>query len=231
VAHQPVHRREPTFLFVPTDQVMAVAERERAIPYDVPNVELGHHGDVLVRRVLDKYQLTDPALPALATIVRGADTDARQLTPESAGLYALRDRLPGHRQGRPRQHGEAVSRVRRALRLLPRQRARDARSGGHGRAMDSRCWSFSVTSTFLRIAASGGFDHAAVHGRRGLLYVAHTANDAVDVIDCAANRYLRSIPGLGAVAGALVSEADDLVFTSNRGENTVGIFSAAREGT
>jgi DNA-binding beta-propeller fold protein YncE len=79
-------------------------------------------------------------------------------------------------------------------------------------------------------AGRGGFDHAAVHGGRGRLYVAHTANDAIDVIDCVAHRYLRSIPDLPAVAGALVSEADDLVFTSNRGENTVGIFSAAREG-
>lgn len=76
----------------------------------------------------------------------------------------------------------------------------------------------------------GAFDHAAVHGGRGLLYVAHTANDAVDVIDCASNRYLRSIPGLAAIAGVLVSDAHDLVFTSNRGENTVGIFSAEREG-
>ena len=38
---------------------------------------------------LDKYKLNDPALQALALIVRGADTDARQLTPESAGLYAV----------------------------------------------------------------------------------------------------------------------------------------------
>src|SRR5262245_25638919 len=77
-------------------------------------------------------------------------------------------------------------------------------------------------------AKAGGFDHAAVHGPRGLLYVAHTANDALDVIDCAANAYQRSIASLPAVAGALVSEADDLVFTSNRGENTVGIFSPDR---
>ncbi len=76
--------------------------------------------------------------------------------------------------------------------------------------------------------ASGGFDHAAVHGPRGLLYVAHTANDAVDVIDCAAGAHLRSIPGLPRVAGALVSEAHDLVFTSNRGEDTVGIFAPER---
>ena len=80
-------------------------------------------------------------------------------------------------------------------------------------------------------AKPGGFDHAAVHGRRGLLYVAHTASDAVDVIDCAANTYLRSIPHLTGVAGTLVSEEHDLVFTSNRGENTVGIFSPAREET
>jgi DNA-binding beta-propeller fold protein YncE len=79
--------------------------------------------------------------------------------------------------------------------------------------------------------ASGGFDHAAVHGPRGLLYVTHTANDAVDVIDCASLTYLRSIPHLPRVAGALVSEAHDLVFTSNRGEDTVGIFSPSRETT
>ena len=82
--------KEPTFLFVPADQVMAVARRENATPYDVPNVELGHQGDhCSFDAFIAKYTLTDPALQALARIVRGADTDARQLTPESAGLYAL----------------------------------------------------------------------------------------------------------------------------------------------
>jgi hypothetical protein len=66
----------------------------------------------------------------------------------------------------------------------------------------------------------GGFDHAAVHGPRGRLYVAHTANDALDVVDCATNTFLGSIPRLEGVAGALVSEEHDLVFTSNRAENT-----------
>ena len=80
-------------------------------------------------------------------------------------------------------------------------------------------------------ANPGGFDHAAIHGGRGLLYVAHTANDAVDVIDCTTHTYLRSVPHLTGVAGALVSEAHDLVFTSNRGEDTVGIFSPSREAT
>ncbi len=76
---------------------------------------------------------------------------------------------------------------------------------------------------------SGGFDHAAVHGRQARLYVAHMANNAVDVIDCAGNTYYGSITGLDAVAGALVCEEQDLVFTSNRGENTVGIFPVEHE--
>jgi DNA-binding beta-propeller fold protein YncE len=75
----------------------------------------------------------------------------------------------------------------------------------------------------------GGFDHAAIHRGRGLLYLAHTANDAVDVIDTREGRYVRSIEGLQGVAGALVAEEQDRVFTSNRGENTVGIFSPPSE--
>ena len=80
-------------------------------------------------------------------------------------------------------------------------------------------------------AKAGGFDHAAVHHRTGRVYVAHTANDAIDIIDGWRRRYLGSISGLAAVAGALVSDEHDLVFTSNRGENTIGIFSAADDAT
>ncbi len=72
---------------------------------------------------------------------------------------------------------------------------------------------------------SGGFDHAAVHAATGHVYVAHTANSAIDVFDPAAQKHLYSIPGLTAVAGALVSDESQLVFTSNRGENTIGVFS------
>lgn len=82
--------KDPTFLFVPADQVLRVARETGATPYDVPNVELGHHGEECsFDAFVTKYKLTDPALLRLARIVRGADTDARQLTPESAGLYAL----------------------------------------------------------------------------------------------------------------------------------------------
>jgi len=79
-------------------------------------------------------------------------------------------------------------------------------------------------------AGAGGFDHAAVHGATRRLFVAHTANDAVDVVDLDAGRYVGSVPGLTAVAGALVAGAPALVLTSNRGENTVGIFSPTAEG-
>ena len=81
---------EAEFLYVPADQVMAVAEREGAIPYDVPGVELGHHGaECSFDAIIRKYDLTDPALGDLALIVRGADTDAKDLTPESRGLHAI----------------------------------------------------------------------------------------------------------------------------------------------
>ena len=78
------------FLYVPTDQVMEVAKREGAIPFDVANVELGHHGpECTFDAIIKKYKLTDPALQRLAPIVRGADTNAKDLTPESRGLEAI----------------------------------------------------------------------------------------------------------------------------------------------
>lgn len=80
------------FLFVPADQVMAVAEREGATPYDVTGVELGHHGkECSFDAIVKKYQLTsDPALMLLARIVNGADTDNSLWNqPESAGLNAV----------------------------------------------------------------------------------------------------------------------------------------------
>jgi hypothetical protein len=76
--------------FVPAADVMRVAEREGAIPFDVPGVDLGHRGErCSFDAFLEKYHLDDPALKRLATIVRGADTDRLDLAPESAGLYAL----------------------------------------------------------------------------------------------------------------------------------------------
>jgi protein-tyrosine-phosphatase len=79
----------PAFLFVPARDVLAASKRENAIPYDIPDVELGHHGRACsFDAFIDRYELADPALATLAAIVRGADTDDRGLTLESAGLYA-----------------------------------------------------------------------------------------------------------------------------------------------
>jgi hypothetical protein len=59
-------------------------------------------------------------------------------------------------------------------------------------------------------AKPGGFDHAAVHEPTGRIYLAHTANDAVDVLDIAAQKYPGSIGDLTGVAGALVVPDLDL---------------------
>jgi len=79
-------------LFVPADQVMAVAEKEKATPYDVKGVELGHHGkECSFDAIVKKHGLgSDPALVLLARIVNGADTDNSLWNqPESAGLRAV----------------------------------------------------------------------------------------------------------------------------------------------
>ena len=81
---------EAVFLYVPADQVMDVAKNENAVPFDVPNVELGHHGtECSFDAVIRKYNLKDPALMKLAVIVRGADTDAKDLAPECRSLDAI----------------------------------------------------------------------------------------------------------------------------------------------
>ena len=83
---------DPTaeILYVPSDEVMTVADREGAIPFDVSDVEFGHHGpECSFDAIVKKYSLSDPALIRLAVIVRGADTDAKDLTPESRGLEAI----------------------------------------------------------------------------------------------------------------------------------------------
>lgn len=80
------------FLYVPADQVMSVAEREGAIPFDVPNVELGHHGELCsFDAMIQKFAIGDPALHRLALIVRGADTPFKELAPEAMGLEAIAD--------------------------------------------------------------------------------------------------------------------------------------------
>src|SRR6516225_9006478 len=80
------------FIFAPADKVMAEAKRLDAIPYDVKDVELGHHGkECSFEAILKKYELTgDAALVLLGRIVNGADTDnTLYQQPEAPGLKAV----------------------------------------------------------------------------------------------------------------------------------------------
>jgi hypothetical protein len=83
--------KDAEFIYVPTDQVTAVAQREDAIPYDVAHVELGHvDGRCSFESIILKYGLRDPALDLLAKIVHGADVEKdRAIAPEASGLYAI----------------------------------------------------------------------------------------------------------------------------------------------
>ena len=80
----------PEFLYVPGGEVMKVAAETGAIPYDVSNVELGHHGDrCSFDAFIAKYQIKDASLDKLALIVRAADCGQPQQAKEAAGLLAI----------------------------------------------------------------------------------------------------------------------------------------------
>jgi len=82
---------EAEFLFVPPDEVMEAAQREGAIPFDVPDVELGHHdGKSSFEAIVAKYRIDDPAIHLLARIVHGADLSHDLYgQPEAPGLKAI----------------------------------------------------------------------------------------------------------------------------------------------
>jgi hypothetical protein len=84
--------KDAEFVFVAPDKVMDETKRLDAIPYDVKNVELGHHGkECSFEAILKKYKLTDdPALVLLGKIVNGADTDnTLYRQSEGPGLQAV----------------------------------------------------------------------------------------------------------------------------------------------
>jgi hypothetical protein len=82
--------KEAEFLYVPSGDVLRIANETGAIPYDIPGVEFSHAGELCsFDAFLKKYHLVDPALQQLAGIVRGADTSKLELTPQSSGLYAI----------------------------------------------------------------------------------------------------------------------------------------------
>ena len=82
---------EAEFLFFPSDSVMEAAAREGAIPFDVPDVELGHHGGKCsFEALVGKYEIKDAAIELLAEIVHGADVvDDLYGRAEASGLKAI----------------------------------------------------------------------------------------------------------------------------------------------
>jgi AraC-like DNA-binding protein len=78
------------FIYVPFDEVKEEAEKRKAIPFDVPGVELTHYGDECTfDYLIKKHNIKDPAVHIMAPIVRGADTDRHELSAQSAGLWAI----------------------------------------------------------------------------------------------------------------------------------------------
>ncbi len=83
---------DPTarFLFVAPAEVEAVADRFNAIPYDIDGVIFSHRGDQCsFDALLDDFALHCEALDRMATVIRAADTDRHDLSPQAAGLLAL----------------------------------------------------------------------------------------------------------------------------------------------
>src|SRR3954471_6174344 len=78
------------FIYVPKDKVFEKAKELDAIPYDIPGAEYSHYSDECTFDfIVKKHQLDDPVLSQLAEIIRAADTDRFDLSPQAAGLWAI----------------------------------------------------------------------------------------------------------------------------------------------
>jgi rhodanese-related sulfurtransferase len=78
------------FLYVPPTDVVSVAKVQGATAYDIKDAEFGHVGDrCSFDAIIRIFEIKDPALDRLATIVRGADTSRPDLTPQCEGLLAI----------------------------------------------------------------------------------------------------------------------------------------------
>lgn len=78
------------FFYVPTNEVFEFAKANNAVAYDIPGAPIEHAGPLCsFDNLLRAFELTSPALERMAAIVRGADMDAMNLAPQSAGLLAI----------------------------------------------------------------------------------------------------------------------------------------------
>ena len=83
---------EAEILYVPTDQVLTVAERESGHGFDTPGAEYDHRDGRCTFEVLiaDFHLERDPALVRMAHIVHAADIDGEVDTdPAGPGLLAI----------------------------------------------------------------------------------------------------------------------------------------------
>lgn len=79
-----------TILFVAPSEVLDVAERFEATPFDIEQVFWSHRDERCTFDVMiDAFKLTSDPLNRLADIVRGADTNRHDIAPEAAGLLAI----------------------------------------------------------------------------------------------------------------------------------------------
>ena len=78
-------------VYVPRDEVLAVAEREGAYSFDAPGAVYGHRDGLCTFEVLiEDHDLDDPALHRLAKIVHAADIESDLHTdPAGPGLLAI----------------------------------------------------------------------------------------------------------------------------------------------
>jgi rhodanese-related sulfurtransferase len=77
------------FLFVASAEVVNVAERFEATPFDIEHVFWSHRGELCTFDVMvQEFGLSTPPLERLATMVRAADTARLDLSPEAPGLLA-----------------------------------------------------------------------------------------------------------------------------------------------
>ncbi len=82
--------REARVLFVSPAEVAGVADRFGATPFDVEDVFWSHRDDrCTFDTMLDEFGLRTDALDRLSTVVRAADTNRHDLSPQAAGLLAI----------------------------------------------------------------------------------------------------------------------------------------------
>ena len=78
------------FIFVPVDRIGEVVKKQGAVPFDAPNVKLGHRdGKCSFETIMEEYNLKDPGLQEVAKIVHSADTSDKTVAPEGTGLDAI----------------------------------------------------------------------------------------------------------------------------------------------